>query len=161
MISLLLISCNSQTEDHIRLHPYLDIPRIETLPSDTVEDIESPDKNFRVIILLENFPHQDTKIDKQKEVLEYYVEALKQTEWQFASRELHSTGTQQFVFYYKTDDRYCPASLSVRHLDYYKEIGDVYFGIESHNKIEFVLSEDRTNQCQSRLPSNNLSSEYN
>ena len=159
LLTLHLASCRNNEIERIQINPHLDIARAETVASKYVEDIRSPNEKYRIIIFDELFPIRDTPKEKQKQVLKNYIEALEKTNWQFFGTVESQYGSTDQVWRRQPTNDACPATIKIRLVDYYKEIGDVYFGIESHDRIQFQLSEDLSKPCGLRVSSKSLNSE--
>ena len=150
---VLLANCQSNNTERIIIPPFLDIPRLETSASKYVEEIRSDNKKYRIILFDELFPIQDTPFEEQNRVLENYIAALEQTGWEFLGIVEGQTGRDERVWRYIDNEDSCSVTIKPRLVDYYKEIGDVYFGIESHDRIQFQLTEDLSVPCKNRIPS--------
>lgn len=123
-----------------------------------VEDIRSDNQKYRVIIFEELFPLRDTKIEEQNRILENYIVNLEQTGWKyFGIVESHYEGVDR-VWRFSTDEQDCDVTIKLRLVDYYKEVGDVYFGVESHDRIQFQLTEDVSTPCKLKIPSKSFES---
>ena len=156
--AVLFTNCQSEETDHINIPPFLDIPRIETTASAYVEDIRSENQKYRVIIFDELFPSKETKIEDQKRILDNYIINLEQAGWEyFGTVENHYKRVDR-VWRFIADKENCAVTIKLRLVDYYKEIGDVYLGVESHDRIQFQLTEDLSTPCKLRIPSKSFES---
>lgn len=151
--TLLLTNCQSNETERIHIPPFLDIPRLETSASKYVEDIRSDNQKYRVILFDELFPIQDTSLEEQNRILENYIIALEQTGWEFFGTVESQYGGHDRVWRFVSAENNCSITIRPRLVNYYKEIGDVYFGIESHDRIHFKLTEDLSVPCKHRIPS--------
>jgi len=156
--TLLFANCQSEEIDRINIPPFLDIPRLKTTASAYVEDIRSENQKYRIIIFDELFPERGVKIEEQNRALDNYTIELEQNGWEnFGTVENHYGGTDR-VWRHVTDDEDCAVTIKLRLIDYHKEIGDVYFGVESHDRIQFQLTEDLSTPCKLRIPSKSYES---
>ena len=151
--SLVLIHCQANKSERIKIPPFLDIPRVETNASIYIEDIRSENGKYRVIIFNELFPTKDTLIDEQNRILDNYIATLEQTGWEFFGTIKNPNIGLDKVWQHHLHKQDCSVTIKLRLIDYYKEIGDVYFGIESHDRIQFQLTEDLSTPCAQRIPS--------
>lgn len=146
-----LISCNDNHKDRIYVSPYLDIPRMETVPSKYVEYLYSEGNTYGFIIIEELFPYFETSINEQNAILKKYFEALEVSGWEHTGTMESQFENSYAVWKLKTSQNDCPVSLKIRLVDYYREVSDVYFGVESHDRILIEIVENLSEPCNQRL----------